>query len=275
MNIISVLTEKVMDWVQKDLKLFAERTYVQIPIILPYTDDFIMSALTFDNYLIQDMRENALFKMFIEIVDRNDLPIEMEDLNPNRKKIIHFINYYEKTEPKDNLYEAQSKGTVFPYHPFTPLELFIAPQIVINDGQKMIDLYHEPGPKSVKHYLKFCNAQKLRRAIMALSVLNYVELNLKKEKHRIKREMPTPELIEKITSENKHYENKPIKIKDISVQYVYEPHETREYTRHCEAWGVRGHYRHLPNGKVIYIKPHIRGKGKIKDTVYEIERRKK
>lgn len=29
--------------------------------------------------------------------------------------------------------------------------------------------------------------------------------------------------------------------------------------RHCEAWGVRGHYRHYKNGTVVYIKPYVKG----------------
>lgn len=28
----------------------------------------------------------------------------------------------------------------------------------------------------------------------------------------------------------------------------------------CPCWGVRGHYRHLPNGKVVFVKPYRKGK---------------
>lgn len=34
---------------------------------------------------------------------------------------------------------------------------------------------------------------------------------------------------------------------------------------HCPAWEVRGHYRHYKSGKVIYVKPHT--KGKLRDTL--------
>ena len=30
----------------------------------------------------------------------------------------------------------------------------------------------------------------------------------------------------------------------------------------CEAWGVRGHYRHYKNGRAIFIKQHLKGKHK-------------
>ena len=33
---------------------------------------------------------------------------------------------------------------------------------------------------------------------------------------------------------------------------------------HCPAWEVRGHYRHCKSGKVVYVKPHV--KGKLRDT---------
>ena len=33
-----------------------------------------------------------------------------------------------------------------------------------------------------------------------------------------------------------------------------------EYT--CPCWGVRGHFRHYKNGKVIFIEPHLKGKDK-------------
>ena len=30
----------------------------------------------------------------------------------------------------------------------------------------------------------------------------------------------------------------------------------------CPCWGVRGHFRHYKNGKVIFIEPHLKGKDK-------------
>lgn len=42
----------------------------------------------------------------------------------------------------------------------------------------------------------------------------------------------------------------------------------------CEAWGVRGHYRRYKNGKVVYIKPYVKGKKRNevepKDTIYKL-----
>ena len=47
--------------------------------------------------------------------------------------------------------------------------------------------------------------------------------------------------------------------------------ETREFIRRCEAWHVRGHYRHLKNGKVVYVRPHMKGTGRAKDSMYKLE----
>lgn len=43
----------------------------------------------------------------------------------------------------------------------------------------------------------------------------------------------------------------------------------REFIRHCEAWMVRGHYRHYKSGKVVYISPYKKGKGKLNDKIYK------
>ena len=34
------------------------------------------------------------------------------------------------------------------------------------------------------------------------------------------------------------------------------------YKRSMQAWGVRGHFRHLPNGKTIFINPYVKGKNR-------------
>lgn len=43
----------------------------------------------------------------------------------------------------------------------------------------------------------------------------------------------------------------------------------REFIRHCEAWMVRGHYRHYKSGKAVYISPYKKGKGKLNDKIYK------
>ena len=38
--------------------------------------------------------------------------------------------------------------------------------------------------------------------------------------------------------------------------------ENAVHTWHCQAWGVRGHYRHYKTGRVSYVKPYVKGKNK-------------
>lgn len=34
---------------------------------------------------------------------------------------------------------------------------------------------------------------------------------------------------------------------------------SRDFVRHCDAWGVHGHYRHYKSGRVAYIAPYVKG----------------
>ena len=69
---------------------------------------------------------------------------------------------------------------------------------------------------------------------------------------------------------------KPIFITDgVSISFSHKTNEdeVRQYTRHCEAWQVRGHYRHCKNGKVVFVKPFVKGHGKLKQSNYEVRRK--
>ena len=48
-----------------------------------------------------------------------------------------------------------------------------------------------------------------------------------------------------------------------------EPDSKRKFIRHCEAWMVRGHYRHYKSGKVVYISPYKKGNGRVNDKTYK------
>jgi len=65
------------------------------------------------------------------------------------------------------------------------------------------------------------------------------------------------------------YQQKPIRIAD-GISYTWEYENPRTFNRHCEAWGVRGHYRHYKSGKVVYIQPYTKGSGRLKDSHYEL-----
>ena len=95
-----------------------------------------------------------------------------------------------------------------------------------------------------------------------------VAIKTQRKYHTLKRYDP-----HEILSDHKEIEYPEIKLDaHISVK-CSEPasDEVRRYIRHCEAWSVRGHYRRYKSGKVVYIKPHIKGNGAIKETKYKTE----
>ena len=62
----------------------------------------------------------------------------------------------------------------------------------------------------------------------------------------------------------------------VQIQYIGDrKHLTglkKKYTRHVGSWNVRGYVRHYKNGKVVMVKPHVRGKKKdeVQGKIYKI-----
>lgn len=61
------------------------------------------------------------------------------------------------------------------------------------------------------------------------------------------------------------------------IRYVYKNKNVnkdvvgRTYNRVMESWNVRGHMRTYKNGKTVYIKPFVKGKGKLENKKYVIK----
>lgn len=79
--------------------------------------------------------------------------------------------------------------------------------------------------------------------------------NERKFKHNILNELNTKTYPKKVVVTkiklNEFVEEKEKQVKSIT--------EKSEKMWHCEAWGVRGHYRHCRNGKTVYVKPYVKG----------------
>lgn len=230
------------------------------------------SQYVFDDFLVTEKPpvgvDVNLIMIAFELIDYEDLPSgAMPDYRCDGK-IIKYTNFFDKKNPNDNLYKIQQSDI----HPelFDICSIYIHPQIEKKSDHIMVDLYTE-AVEGFEAFLNKCSdKQAVTRSLTALAILDYVETKFKKEKHVIKKIMPTPEQIEQADRSGEKYVSQPVIVKDISIQYIYEPHSTRKYQRHCEAWGVRGHYRHYKSGKVIFIRSHIKGKGRLKDTRYII-----
>lgn len=57
---------------------------------------------------------------------------------------------------------------------------------------------------------------------------------------------------------------------DATYRVVADRSMPKQFTRHCEAWSVRGHYRHYKSGKVAYIRPYTKGKGRPAGKTYSL-----
>lgn len=102
----------------------------------------------------------------------------------------------------------------------------------------------------------------------SLSAFNYVQGKAYKNRKKI---FCSKQYESKVHEYEPLITNQPIKIEDgIQIIFSNNTEETRDYIRHIEAWGVRGHKRHYKNGKVVFVKPYTKGKGKAKETTYEI-----
>lgn len=101
-----------------------------------------------------------------------------------------------------------------------------------------------------------------------LSAFNYVQGKAYRNRKKL---FCTKDYVARIHEYEPIAINQPIKIEDgIQIIFSNNTEETRDYVRHIESWGVRGHERHLKNGKVVLVKPYVKGDGKIKETIYEI-----
>lgn len=46
--------------------------------------------------------------------------------------------------------------------------------------------------------------------------------------------------------------------------------QKRHITRHVDSWSVRGHFRKHPSGTLVWVKPHIKGQGEVKQKTYKV-----
>lgn len=66
--------------------------------------------------------------------------------------------------------------------------------------------------------------------------------------------------------------NKTYKLIDVVRKYERHINKNKRHIT-CDYWEVKGHFRHLKNGKTIYVKPYSKGKNKdgiSKDRIYKL-----
>ncbi len=118
-----------------------------------------------------------------------------------------------------------------------------------------------------------------RLAIRYLRIVDWINWEMLAEVKKIERVKSEKSPV----SSDSNKKTKPKKaqkrvVKVGAVKYVHMLDDTPESSaakrtieRHCEAWRVRGHIRHLKSGKQVFVKPYIKGdKSKIADKDYVI-----
>ncbi len=93
--------------------------------------------------------------------------------------------------------------------------------------------------------------------------MNYRKEIIKISSEAIKRE-------KKSSNSSNNSSRKIVMKSGVIYSRTYDNEDVRPYTRHIEAWEVKGHYRHYKNGKTVYIKPYQKGEGEINEKKYVI-----
>lgn len=59
--------------------------------------------------------------------------------------------------------------------------------------------------------------------------------------------------------------------KKYTINKIEDVEKTRQQIiRHLDSWSVRGHYRKCQSGKVVWVKPHKKGKGEVHPKTYKV-----
>lgn len=231
-------------------------------------------VLDMDHPVFDSFKLLVLGNMFcdFEVMEPNEFLLHDNFFEPGTKILKYTSHYFprkdfvEISDPTDAIQMVQKYGSAWQSVCLTNLNIYL--QMTKQDGT--FGYRHACSGEGADSYLSMSRQEQNKEIMSALITFAFINSFARKERHRFKKLMPTPTQKEKCDKTNAEYRSEPIKIDGISVQYVYLPHESRKYERHCEAWGVRGHWRHYKSGKVVFIKPHTKGSGRVKDTVYSI-----
>ena len=123
-------------------------------------------------------------------------------------------------------------------------------------------------PDSLKEHL-------LKQAKPLVCMFAWIQKKAFKTQHKIQKVKQRAEREEKEPQKKNAGGNRPasrmIRLSgDTTFSVVADRSMPKQFTRRCEAWSVRGHYRHYKSGKVVYVKPYTKGKGRPADKTYSV-----
>lgn len=114
----------------------------------------------------------------------------------------------------------------------------------------------------IKEYKDFANIIDL------MTPMQFMYYAIEKAMNREYIEMEnTQKRYKPISQRGKSSKRKEYKLFDVIRKYNQHINHNRHFIT-CEKWEVKGHFRHYKNGKVVYVKPYEKGKGRKKDREY-------
>ena len=83
----------------------------------------------------------------------------------------------------------------------------------------------------------------------------------------------TPRPIPEANPKKSKHVKSPVKVRRLvldrdEAEELLAGHYTVQHEYKCNAWGVAGHWRHYKNGKVVWVRPYVKGKDRNKPEAY-------
>lgn len=124
--------------------------------------------------------------------------------------------------------------------------------------------------KDISHEKDWRNWDVNNIGVDVLPAMMFMQYAVIKSINREVVEMPVTKRKYKPMSERKQSKPKEeYKLFDVIRKYSkHINHNKHHYS--CEAWEVKGHFRHYKNGKTVWVKPFTKGKGKVKEKEYKL-----
>lgn len=240
----------------------------------------------FNNYLFQDTESTISIKEANMVVDgfgwqgsyevgefdvltENVISMNLKETEKLNKDMVYNPKVRHRKVRGIKLVIPMNGGKVFK-------EIFVPYKVKEISNSKKINgfvlYFNECGERNLFSVRKNTKTDNLIDAAITCVVL-YCEIQKQslRKKERIKREVTLPK--------RKKSSDKPIKNVDGTytvnldkgIQFIYEKSDVHiDFVRHCEAWNVRGHYRHYKSGKVGFVKPYVKGKGRLNSKTYMV-----
>lgn len=129
------------------------------------------------------------------------------------------------------------------------------------------DVIRDCAKKGIKNYI---NWNVDRKGVEIMPPMLFMQYAVEKAMNREIIEMQETTRRYKPIKERKESKQKQeYKLFDVIRKYSKHINHNKHHIKQ-ERWDVKGHFRHYKNGKVVYVKPYEKGKGRKKEREYKL-----